>query len=335
MQSEILFEVKEGVGYVTLNRPSVLNALSLEMIDALLDKLAEWESDAKVESLWIQGAGSAFCAGGDVKSVYQAVQKGDRNRVDHFYRREYQMNYRLATYKKPIAAFMDGIVMGGGAGIGMHCSVRIVTDDTLFAMPECAIGFVPDVGASFFLNRCPGEIAMFLGLTGVRMRAQGLIYTGLATHFVPSNRKAYLTPDKLVALSLQPEPGPLKDLQERIDSTFGLASVREIESILEARDDPWAKETLDMIRSGSPTSRAVTYQLFRLSKGKPLEEALAMEFNLSQHLAWAPDFSEGVRAKLIDKDQKPAWNPKRLEDVTKAFVEQAFQPYPGRDPWHK
>lgn len=335
MQSEVLFEASDGVGYMILNRPAALNSLSLGMIDAILAKLDEWEKDDQIQSLWVRGTGNAFCAGGDVKAVYHAVQRGDKDFVDQFYRREYRMNYRLANYSKPIAAFMDGIVMGGGAGIALHCSTRIVTDDTLFAMPECAIGFVPDVGASYFLNRCPGEIGMFLGLTGVRMRALGMVYAGLATHYVPNNRKAYLTPDKVVALSLNPEPGPLKDLQERIDYTFGLSSLFEIEAVLEARSDSWAKETLEMIRAGSPTSRAVTYELLRRAKGKSLEETLGMEYNLSQHLAWAPDFTEGVRAKLVEKDNKPAWQPEHLSKVEPSFIERCFEPYPGSKPWQK
>lgn len=330
---DIIFDVREKVGYVTLNRPSTLNSLTLPMIEAFVTQLAEWETDPNIETIWIRGNDRAFCAGGDVKAIYQAVKEKDRELVDRFYRTEYQMNYRLATYSKPTIAFMDGIVMGGGAGIGMNCSIRVVTDDTIFAMPECAIGFFPDVGAGSFLNKCPGEIGLFLGLTGVRMRAPGLIYTGLATHYVPSIRKDHVTAEKLVGLSVVPDAGPLKDLQERIDASFGLKNLAEIEAILNARTDPWSKETLALLRLHSPLSRAITLEHLRRARGRPLKEVLETEFYLSQHMAWEPDFSEGVRAKLVDKDNKPQWQPQRLEEVDAVQLSSFFQRPSRTAPW--
>ncbi|HEX2580943.1 MAG TPA: enoyl-CoA hydratase/isomerase family protein [Dongiaceae bacterium] len=331
--NDILYRVANGTGYVHLNRPAALNALSLDMIDSLHRQLTEWRSDGAVERVWMTGEGRAFCAGGDVKAVYHAACGGDDSLISDFYFREYQLNHHIATYPKPIMALMHGTVMGGGAGLAVNAQIRIATDETIFAMPECAIGFFPDVGASHFLNSCPGAIGMFLGLTGVRLRAAGMLYCGLATHYVPSHRVPFLNPDNLDTLAIVSEASPLEGMQDNIDRCFGLDSVQEINAILNVRSDLWAAETLGMMATNSPFSLAVTHELLIRNKGLGIDRCLAQEYTLSQHMARRGDFREGVRAKLIDRDGLPRWQPERLEEVVAAALDEAFTPRPAFRAW--
>jgi len=343
-QQDVLFEVGDGLGYITLNRPQALNALSLAMVEALDGQLAQWAEDNRIKGVVIQAvAGRAFCAGGDVRALFEAKAHGDSQYLEAFYRREYTMNYRIATFPKPILAVMDGLVMGGGAGIAMHCSLQVITEETEFAMPETALGFFPDVGAGAFLNRCPGEIGMFLALTGVRLRAQGMLHAGLATHFVPRGRLGYLTPgsltpegltaEGLARLSMQTTEAPLAGLRERIDACFGLATVEEIVAVLKTRGDPWGRETLAMLERASPFSLKATFTHVRNMRGKRLPEVLAADFRLSQRFVAGHDFAEGVRAQLIDRDRAPRWQPAGLAGVTSEMLAAYFAPLEGMMEW--
>ncbi|MBK8158276.1 MAG: enoyl-CoA hydratase/isomerase family protein [Rhodospirillaceae bacterium] len=331
---DVLFSIENGHGRIVLNRPQAMNALTLDMIDAITAQLAAWEMRTDIKAVIITGAGDkAFCAGGDVKAVHAAKQRGDLGLLEDFYRREYTLNHRLATYAKPIIAVMDGIVMGGGAGIAFNCSHPVVTHKTIFAMPECRIGLFPDVGAGHFLNRCQPALALALGLLGLSLRGPGVIRAGLAKYFVGSGRVAEISLDNLDALHLPVDAAGLDQLLPNIERVFGLKTLDEIMTVLGARRDAWAVETVKALRAFSPTSLRVTFAHLTRSRGQTLAEVLKTDFRLVQHFMAAPDFFEGVRAQLIDKDGSPKWHPADLAAVTPAMVEACFGPVPGVKDW--
>lgn len=331
---DVLFSIENGHGRIVLNRPEALNALSLDMIDAVSAQLAAWEMRADIKAIIITGAGDkAFCAGGDVKAVRDAKRRGDFGLIEDFYRREYTLNHRLATYRKPIIAVMDGIVMGGGAGIAFNCSHPVVTHRTLFAMPECRIGLFPDVGAGCFLNRATPALALALGLTGLVLRGPGVIRAGLAKHFVGSGRVAEIAIDNLDSLNLPVDAAGIEQMLPNIEAVFGLKTLDEIVTVLSARRDAWAVETLKALTSFSPTSLRVTFAHLTRARGKDLAEVLKTEFRLVQHFMAAPDFFEGVRAQLVDKDGTPKWQPADLSGVKAEAVDAYFAPVPGVKDW--
>lgn len=331
---DVLFSIENGHGRIVLNRPQAMNALTLEMIDAIAAQLAAWEMRVDIKAVIITGAGDkAFCAGGDIKIVHAAKQRGDLGMLEDFYRREYTLNYRLATYGKPIIAVMDGVVMGGGAGIALNCSHPVVTHKTIFAMPECRIGLFPDVGAGSFLNRASPALALALGLTGLTLRGPGVIRAGLAKHFVGSGRVAEITLDNLDALNLPLETAGLDQLLPQIESVFGLKTFDEIMTVLTARRDAWAVETAKVLKGFSPLSLKVTFAHLTRARGQKLADVLKTEFRLSQHFMAGHDFFEGVRAQLIDKDHAPKWCPAELAEVTPVMVEACFAPMPGVKDW--
>jgi enoyl-CoA hydratase len=323
---------------VTLDRPQALNALTLAMIDGLDATLAAAAADPAIAAVAIRGAGErAFCAGGDIRALREAALGGDGLTRD-LYRREYRLNRRIATFAKPYIALIDGIVMGGGAGVSLLGSHRVVGDRALFAMPEAAIGFFPDVGAGWFLPRCPGRIGLFLGLTGTRLGPADLIYTGLATHHVASEQMAALlealpaavtTPGGLEAclagFARPAAPSPLAERRAEIDRCFAGASVETILAALQAAPEPWAAEAARTIHQASPTSLKVTLRHLRAAH-QDLAAVLRSEYRLSQHFVRDSDFFEGVRAAIIDKDRRPRWRPDRLEAVDEARVAGYFAP---------
>jgi enoyl-CoA hydratase/carnithine racemase len=265
--------------------------------------------------------------------VHAAKQRGDLGMLEDFYRREYTLNYRLATYAKPIIAVMDGIVMGGGAGIAFNCSHPVVTHKTIFAMPECRIGLFPDVGAGSFLNRASPALALALGLTGLTLRGPGVIRAGLAKYFVGSGRVAEIGIENLDALNLPVDAAGLDQLLPNIESVFGLKTFDEIMTVLLARRDPWAVETARALHGFAPLSLKVTFAHLTRAREQKLADVLRTEFRLSQHFMAGRDFFEGVRAQLIDKDHTPKWQPSALAAVTPAMVEACFGPIPGVKDW--
>jgi enoyl-CoA hydratase len=332
--SDVLFSIANGHGYITLNRPEAHNALTLPMIDAIAAHLALWERRVDIKAIVISGAGDkAFCAGGDIKALRAAKERGDLAHLEEFYRREYTLNYRLATYPKPIIAVMDGIVMGGGAGIAFNCSHPIVTHKTVFAMPECRIGLFPDVGAGYFLNKCSPAVAVALGLTGLSLRGPGVIKVGLAQRFIGSGRVKEIAIDNLDALALPVEAAGIETMLPSIEAVFGLATLDEIMTVLGARPGLWAKETRDTLATFSPTSLKVTFAHLTRARGKPLAEVLAADFRLAQHFMAGHDFFEGVRAHLVDKDGRPKWQPATLAEVSAAAVDGYFAAVPGVRDW--
>ncbi|HWB52296.1 MAG TPA: enoyl-CoA hydratase/isomerase family protein [Stellaceae bacterium] len=343
---DILFGAEGAVGTVLLNRPHALNAFTLGMYRRFAPQLRAWAADPHVRAVLVEGAGDrAFCAGGDVRAVYEAGKgiSGDPDFTRLFFAEEYRIILGIHRYPKPYAAILDGITMGGGAGVSVNGAYRVATEKTMFAMPETGIGLFPDVGATRFLNLCPGRIGRYLGLTGARLGPADALYCGFATHFVPRDRvpelKAALAGlaweggkeraqvDAVLArFAADPGPPPLSARRAMIDRCFGHDRVEAILDALQAEtEDPaWAQETHASLLTKSPTSLRITLRQLVLGQGMELEDALKLEYRLTQHVMAAHDFYEGVRAVLVDKDQKPQWRPPTLAAVDGAATERYF-----------
>jgi enoyl-CoA hydratase/carnithine racemase len=312
---ELLAEVRAQVATVTLNRPAALNALSYEMLRGLRAWLDAWESDDRVRMIVLRGAGEkAFCAGGDVRALYESHKAGHPGHRD-FFEIEYALDYRVHTYPKTIVAVMDGIVMGGGMGLAQGAGVRIVGERTKMAMPETAIGLFPDVGGSYFLSRVPGKLGLYLGLVGPTLRAADAIYCGLADLYVGAG----------------PLPASeLEALRAAIDEHFAHDEVAAIVASLQSEKRPghseWAAKTLAALEKRSPTMLCVTLEQLKRGARLPLAECFRMELNLIHGCFEQGDFVEGVRALMVEKDNEPRWNPPRLGDVERASVEAFFRP---------
>jgi enoyl-CoA hydratase len=320
------------VGRILLNRPQALNALDLPMIRACSAILETWRNDPHVHAVVIEGAGDrAFCAGGDIRALRDAQMSGDRASADEFFSEEYALNMAIATYPKPYIALIDGICMGGGIGLSVHAPYRVATEHATFAMPETAIGFFPDIGATFLLPRLPGELGIYLGLTGLRVTGSDAVHAGLATHFTPRARlhelSVALARDGIAALAAFNEgltPFSLAGARSAIDHCFSAATVAAIVERLEAVGDGWAQAALKALRQVSPSALHWTLLALRRGRDLTLKQALDAEFALTRTTMAHPDFAEGVRAMVVDKDRKPAWQPARIEDVDPARIVALF-----------
>ncbi len=339
---DIRFDRLGPLAIVTLDRPQALNALTLEMAAALDDRLAGWAEDTEVAAIVVRSAGGrAFCAGGDIRALYEAGRRRDPY-VRDFYRTEYRLNHRIKTYPKPYIALIDGIVMGGGVGLSVHGSHRVVSERCQFAMPETGIGFFPDVGGSWFLPRCPGQLGTYLGLTGARLGAGDMLYCGLATHYVTSGDLARVqgaleqvswegdhgnaVTALLDRLAGDPGEAPLAQHRQMIDRCFAGDTIEQVLSRLGAEKTAWADETVAVLRRKSPTSLKVTLRQLRLGGGlSDFAAAMRMEFRMALHTVAGQDFYEGVRAAVIDKDQAPQWRPPVLAEVSDALVGSYFE----------
>ncbi len=340
---EILFELRGGVGFVLLNRPKLLNALGLSLIEAFDARLEAWATDPAVKAVVVRGAGArAFCAGGDVRSIWE----GGRNLggpASDLFRREYMLIRRIKVLAKPYIPLIDGITMGGGVGVCVHGSHRIATERTTIALPETRIGLFPDVGSAHFLPRLPGALGLYLGLTGVRLKAADALYAGLADRYVESARlpeiEAALAaadwsggPARAVASATidafagDPGASALAEGRAAVDRCFGQDSVAAILAALEAEGGDWAQRTLETLGACSPTSLKVTFEQLRRGRTLGFDDAMIMEFRLSQAFLARHDFHEGIRAIVIDKDNAPKWRPDTLAEVTPDLVEAHFAP---------
>lgn len=333
VEDEVLF-ARDGVaGIITLNRPKALNALTLGMVRAIHPQLKAWAADESIKLVIIEGSGEkAFSAGGDIRALHDWGKAGDRNVID-FYREEYRLNTYIKNYPKPYIALMNGIDMGGGVGVSVNGSHRVATERLTFAMPETGIGLFPDVGGTYFLPRCPGEVGMFLALTGERLKAADAIYAGIADVYVPAEKlgelKARLARGEafdaaLKGLSADAGAASLGAAREQIDRHFSKGSVAEIIASLKADGGEWAQKVLATLATKSPTSLLVTYDQVRAGAKLSFEEAMKLEFRLTNRFMRGHDFYEGVRAIIIDKDQKPQWKPATLEAVAQADVDAYF-----------
>jgi enoyl-CoA hydratase len=320
------------VGRIVLNRPQALNALDLAMIRACTRALTAWRDDPHVHAVVIEGAGDrAFCAGGDVRALRQYELDGEHHKAETFFLEEYELNLMIATYPKPYVALIDGLCMGGGIGLSVHAPYRVATEHAAFAMPETAIGFFPDIGATFFLPRLPGEIGTYLGLTGLRMQGADAVHAGLATHFtlhsgLPALSRA-LAEDGPAALGSHAGPLPAFSLvshRAAIDRCFGADSMREIMQRLEASGDEWATRTLAALRAVSPSALCWTLEALRRGANLTLPQGQSAELALTRTTMRHPDFAEGVRAMVVDKDRKPRWQPARIEEVDPAVIAAMF-----------
>jgi enoyl-CoA hydratase len=340
MTPDVQLEQRGPLGLVTLHRPRALNALDLGMIRALTPALEAWAEAPEVKAVVVRGAGGrAFCAGGDVRAVASA----DVPFARAFFREEYALNRLIHHYAKPYVALVDGICMGGGLGLSMHGSHRVVTERLVLAMPETAIGLFPDVGGGWFLPRFPGESGTYLGLTGARCTAGDAAWLGYATAHVPHERldalvealgaadwnadNPHLVATRAVEdFATEPGPSALRVHAEAIDRCFAGGRVEEILAALDAEGSEWAARTRDTLGRMSPTSLKVTLRQLRLGRRLSYDELVEVEYRLSQHCTARPDFREGIRAVLVDKDNQPRWSPATLAEVSDADVEACFAP---------
>ncbi|KAF2894169.1 hypothetical protein ILUMI_12002 [Ignelater luminosus] len=338
-EEDVIFESVKDKGVITLNRPKALNALNFSMVNKLIPKLKQWEKEKSL--VIIKGTGEkAFCAGGDVRAVVEAGLRGDRLGHD-FFRNEYTLNGLIGTYSKPYIALIDGIVMGGGVGLSVHGHYRVATERTLFAMPETAIGLFPDVGGSYFLPRLGGKLGCYLALTGHRLKGADVLKAGVATHYCQSSKLNDLEKALYECSNEQSINETLRKFSTRDETEFCLApyieqinkcfSATTIEGIFEALQkdgSEWAQKTLKTLSKMSPTSLKVTLKELNLGSKLNLQECLQMEYRLAVNCLSNKDFYEGVRALLIDKDQKPAWSPSSLKAVTENIVNGYFNKLP-------
>jgi enoyl-CoA hydratase/carnithine racemase len=314
LSAELLSEVRGHVATVTLNRPAALNALSFDMLKELAALLDAWEGDERVRTIVLRGAGGkAFCAGGDVRALREGFLAGSRLHQEYF-TLEYALDYRIHTYPKTVVALIDGIVMGGGMGISQGAALRIVGSRTRMAMPETAIGLFPDVGGSYFLSRTPGKLGVYLGLAGPTIGAADAIYCGLAD----------------LDVSETPGTPELEALRPAIDLHFGKASVEAIIASLEGETRPgfrdWAARTRAALAQRSPTMLAVTLEQLKRGAALSLADCFRMELNLIHGCFDQGDFVEGIRAVLVEKDNRPRWSPASLAEVTREAVDRFFAP---------
>ena len=332
--SDILFDAGGGIGRVRLNRPAALNAVTLEMLRALDEKLIGWAKDPNIGAVVISGEGRAFAAGGDIRRLYDAGRAGDEY-TSIFFWDEYITDWRVFHYPKPYVAIMDGVTMGGGVGVSIHGGLRIATERTLFAMPETGIGFFPDVGGTHFLPRLPGQLGLWMGLTGARLKGRDAVLAGLCdAHLLAAEVDRLLIqlaegahPDALAdaGVPLEGAHGRTLETQQAIDAGFKGESVEEVLGALDDAGD-WGRETAAAIRAKSPTSTRVAFRQIREGAHLSFEDCMRLEYRLARFLVCRPDFYEGVRATIIDKDRAPRWQPATLEEADDAFVAPAFEP---------
>lgn len=332
-------------GRITLDRPRAINAVDLGMLQSIADALDEWEHDPAVAVVVLDGAGErGFCAGGDVRTLYDQVVVGRADETATFFRVEYAVDARIAEYAKPVVALADGITMGGGIGLAGHARLRVVTERSRLAMPETRIGFTPDVGGTWLLSRAPGRLGEYLALTGTAMDAADAIFAGLADHLVPSERLAELTaalavePDPAAAvewMAVPPPPSALAAQQPWIDDAFSADTVAEIVERLRARPEDAASAAARVLEELSPTALAVTLAAVRRARTRPdLRAVLAQEYGLVMWFATTqPDLAEGIRAQLVDKDRSPRWQPAGIADVTPETVASALAYRPDPALW--
>lgn len=340
-------ERRGHLGVVILDRQDALNALDRAMVRVLSRTLAAWREDPEIAGVLVRPApGRAFCAGGDVREIVSVREREGPEAALGFFRDEYRLDWRVKRFPKPYIAFMDGITMGGGVGISIHGGVRIATENTVFAMPEAAIGFFPDVGGTFFLPRLPDRFGWYLGLTGERANGADCLMLGVATHYMPAARIAVLEEELAAAprerfqqvlgevlADLADDPGdaPLAAVRPQVLDGFSTDDLFEIVRRLEAEKDAFGARTLEVLRQRSPFSLRVIAR--QLARGAELdfERCLQLEYRMVRRFLEGREFAEGVRAMVVEKDRRPRWTWKSIEEVPGEEVERVFQPVPGGD----
>lgn len=348
MTSDILFDAINDWGVITLNRPEALNALTWEMVKAMRAKLIEWERSPAIKAVLVKGAGErAFCAGGDIRWLYDNAKKD----VDHacgFFREEYRLNALIHHFTKPYVALIDGIVMGGGVGVSVHGDFRVAGDRTLFAMPETGIGMFPDVGGGHFLPRLHDGLGLHYALTGARAKAADCVAAGLATHFVPSEQMPTLEKE-LTGLALGGHPhAAIEAVLDEFSGDPGEAHVNHIRpalkrlfeghpsfdafyAVLKKDGHDVAGDMLRILDRLSPTSLKLTFEQLRRGHSLDFDDAMKMEFRIVRRVMEGHDFYEGVRALIVDKDKTPRWSPASVEGVSDRDIEKYFKPLDGEE----
>lgn len=357
---EILFERNGAIAAMILNRPKALNALTHGVIKAFAAKLAEYAADDSVKAVILRGAGDrAFCAGGDVRAIRASVieREGGRGPSElskNFFYDEYVLNHDIHLFQKPLVSLWDGVTMGGGVGLSVHGSHRVATEKLIFAMPETSIGLFPDVGGGWFLPRCPGEVGMYLALTGDRLDPASALSLGIATNYVESAKVADLvtalhaadwdaTGDSAgdahaavnkVLAGFETDPGapPIDIERAEIDRCFSAPDVTGLMAALKDSPSEFCRKAHDTILHKSPTAVKVSFEQIRRGAVAPdFATVLTMEYRMSQHFMDADDIHEGIRAMLVDKDHTPKWNPPSLDEVLDAAVAGYFDAVEGRE----
>ncbi len=347
MTSDILTRIEGHAGIISLNRPSALHALTLDMVHAMTKKLLEWRDNDTVKCVIIDHAkgGRGFCAGGDIAFLRTSAlnDKGASGR--RFFHDEYQLNHLLFTYPKPVVAFMDGITMGGGVGISQPAQFRVATENTKFAMPETGIGLFPDVGGGWYLSRLEGRVGPYLALTGARLDGAECDALNLATHYLPSEaleeakqRIANDDPDRidgiLGTLAVKTPDAKIIENLTLINQHFASDRFETILSSLEGDDSNWAMRELATLRTKSPqTCKVALRQLADSLALNDFADNMRMEYRIGHRVLMRPDFAEGVRAVIVDKDNAPQWNPATADGVTDDLINAIFAPLPDEEEW--
>ncbi len=352
MTEDVLTQKNGPIGHISLNRPKALHALTLDMCHDMSAALAEWASDDQVEAIILDHhEGRGFCAGGDINLLRESALNDGGISGRKFFHDEYQLNHQLFTYPKPVVAFMDGITMGGGVGISQPAKFRVATENTRFAMPETGIGLFPDVGGGWYLSRLGGRLGQFLALTGARLDGAETLWTGLATHYVPSEMledlKARIVerPGRISGILSEPVGTPPDARIEanalRIAKLFASDSLEEIIASLETEIETnengsadWAQKERDTLGTKSPqTCKVALRQLAESAKLTDFADNMRMEYRIASRVLTRPDFAEGVRAVIVDKTHDPKWNPATPEGVTDELLDSIFAPLPEGEEW--
>jgi enoyl-CoA hydratase len=340
---ELLVRREGALGRLTLNRPEALGALTLGMCEIMTAALVGWRGDPAIETVLIDHQGArGFCAGGDIRML---AESGARDGVAarHFFHTEYRLNHLLSIYEKPIVVLMDGVTMGGGVGLALPARYRVATERTRFAMPETGIGLFPDVGGGWWLPRLPDRAGLWVVLTGARLATADCLHLGIATHAVDSAalgplRRALAKPGAdvgavLAACAGDPGPAPIEPLLPYLAGIFGRGSLEAIVSVLERDGGDWAKAQLAAMAAKCPASAKVSFRLLSQERPASLAENLVTEYRLASRLVMRHDFLEGVRAVIVDKDNRPSWRPASLAEMTDALVDEIFAPLPAGEEW--
>lgn len=334
---EILFETRGKAGIVTLNRPKALNAVTRTMVGDLHARLIAWADDPAIAAVVVKAAGEkAFSAGGDIRQLHD-WGKAKNPAIRDFYREEYRLNTFIKRYPKPYVALVDGIVMGGGVGVSIHGSHRVGGAKLMFAMPETGIGLFPDVGGTYFLPRLPHRIGTWLALTGARLGQADALWCGLTTHSAPAESFAGIEaalaegggPDAaLAAFAGGADDATLPGLAPTIERCFAGDTVEDILAALDAEGGEWAAKQAATIRTKSPTSLKIALRQMQDGAKADFETCMKIEFRIVSRVVEGHEFFEGVRAVIIDKDNKPDWRPAALGEVSDADIDAYFAPLP-------
>lgn len=341
----VLFRTEGEVGFISLNRPRTIHALTHDMVLAMTDRLVAWAADPAIRLVLLDHAeGRGFCSGGDINLLRSSALEDGGAKGRQFFADEYRLNHLMFTYAKPIVAFMDGITMGGGVGISQPARYRVATENTRFAMPETGIGLFPDVGGGWYLSRLPGHMGEYLALTGGRIDGAECLALGLATHYLPAaslaeakQRIAAAPGDVevvLADLSVASPPAKIMAHGEGIDRLFAADRLEDIIAALEADGGEWATTTLATLRTKSPqTCKVALRQLCESRRLSDFAVNMALEYRIAARVLTRPDFAEGVRAVIVEKDNAPRWNPPTPEAVSDSLIDAIFAPLPAQEEW--